>query len=287
MLKLVATPIGNLGDITLRALEALREADVIYAEDTRHTLQLLNHFSIKKPLVSCHSYNEQERAAQIVPLLREGQEIVYVSDAGMPGVSDPGAALVGACVENDLPYTVLPGASAVLTAAVLSGLPCAAFSFFGFLPRDGKQRREAIAAIGACGHLALLYESPHRVADTFRDLYRALGDRPAALLRELTKRFETAHRGTLSSLAEQFAAEPPRGECVIAVLCERAADAAAEASGEALDALLGALLREGASVKDAARQAAEQTGATKKSAYARALALRSAMDSDHQKEEDQ
>ena len=119
MLKLVATPIGNLGDITLRALEALREADVIYAEDTRHTLQLLNHFSIKKPLVSCHSYNEQERAAQIVPLLREGQEIVYVSDAGMPGVSDPGAALVGACVENDLPYTVLPGASAVLTAAGL------------------------------------------------------------------------------------------------------------------------------------------------------------------------
>ena len=128
MLKLVATPIGNLGDITLRALEALREADVIYAEDTRHTLQLLNHFSIKKPLVSCHSYNEQERAAQIVPLLREGQEIVYVSDAGMPGVSDPGAALVGACVENDLPYTVLPGASAVLTAAVLSGLPCAAYA---------------------------------------------------------------------------------------------------------------------------------------------------------------
>ena len=287
MLKLVATPIGNLGDITLRALDALREADVIYAEDTRHTLQLLNHVSVKKSLVSCHAHNEGERAAEIVPLLREGKEIVYVSDAGMPGISDPGAALVAACVENGLPYTVLPGASAVLTAAVLSGLPCAAFSFFGFLPRDGKQRREAIADIGASGHLALVYESPYRVADTFRDLYHALGDRPAALLRELTKKFETAHRGTLSSLAERFGAEPPRGECVIAVLCERGGNADGEASEDALDELLSALLAEGTSVKDAARQAAERTGRSKKSAYARALALQSAMDSDHHEEENQ
>ena len=200
MLKLVATPIGNLGDITLRALESLREADVIFAEDTRRTLQLLNHFSIKKPLVSCHAHNEAARANELVALLEQGREVVFVSDAGTPGISDPGAALVQACVEHGLPFTVLPGASAVLAAAVLSGLPCTAFSFFGFLPRDGRARRDAIRAIGACGHLALLYESPHRVAGTLADLAAALGDLPAALLRELTKKFETAERGTLSRL---------------------------------------------------------------------------------------
>lgn len=273
MLKLAATPIGNLGDITLRALEALREADAIYAEDTRHTLQLLNHFDIKKPLVSCHAHNEQSRAAEIVPLLQAGKEIVFVSDAGMPGVSDPGAALVRACIENDLPFTMLPGASAVLTAAVLSGLPCAAFSFFGFLPRDGRARREAIAAIGACGHLALLYESPRRAAGTCGDLFKALGDRPAALLRELTKKFETVERGTLSELADRFAQAEPRGECVIAVLCQKDATPSA-ASPEALDAVLAALLQNGLSVKDAAAEAAAQMGIPKKSAYARALQLR-------------
>ena len=273
MLKLVATPIGNLGDITLRALEALREADVIYAEDTRHTLQLLNHFEIKKPLVSCHAHNETARAEELVPLLRGGKSVVYVSDAGMPGISDPGAALVRACIEHDLPFTVLPGASAVLTAAVLSGLPCAAFSFFGFLPRDGRARREAIRAIGSCGNLALLYESPHRAADTLSALCAALGDRPAALLRELTKKFEAAERGTLSSLAERFAAEPPRGECVIAVLCRRETPGVQQ-DETTLDEVLASLLGDGLSVRDAATEAAARTGAPKKQAYARALALK-------------
>lgn len=273
MLKLVATPIGNLGDITLRALEALREADVIFAEDTRHTLQLLNHFSIKKPLVSCHAHNEAARAAELVPLLEQGREVVFVSDAGTPGISDPGAALVQACVEHGLPFTVLPGASAVLAAAVLSGLPCAAFSFFGFLPRDGRARRDAIRAIGACGHLALLYESPHRVAGTLADLAAALGDLPAALLRELTKKFETAERGTLFSLAAQFREEAPRGECVIAVLCPRQAATAPQA-GATLDETLCALLAEGLSVRDAAAEAAARTGTAKKEVYARALALK-------------
>ncbi len=273
MLKLAATPIGNLEDITLRALEALRAADVIYAEDTRRTLQLLNHFGIKKPLVSCRAQNEAVRAAELVPLLEAGREVVYVSDAGMPGISDPGAALVRACVARGLPFTVLPGASAVLTAAVLSGLPCAAFSFFGFLPRDGRARRDAIAAVGACGHLALLYESPRRVPATLAELAAALGERPAALLRELTKRFETVERGTLPELAARFAGEPPLGECVIAVLCARApARPAAEA--DALDAALSALLAAGLSVRDAAAEAAKAAGTSKKTAYARALALR-------------
>lgn len=275
MLKLVATPIGNLDDITLRALTVLREADVIYAEDTRHTLQLLNHFDIKKPLVSCHAHNEQQRAPQVTEQLREGKEIVYVSDAGMPGISDPGAALVAACIENGLPFTVIPGASAVLTAAVLSGLPCAQFSFFGFIPRSGKQRREAIAAIGRSGHLSLLYESPNRVADTFRDLYEALGDRPAALMRELTKKFETAVRGTLFSLAEQFEQEPPKGECVIAVFCGAGtAEEDPEADALSLDRLLTQSLSGGMRVKEAAALAAEKLNVPKKDAYARALELK-------------
>lgn len=273
MLKLVATPIGNLDDITLRALDALREADVVFAEDTRRTLQLLNHFGIRKPLVSCRAQNEAARAEELVPLLEAGREIVCTSDAGMPGISDPGAVLVRACIERGLPFTVLPGASAVLTAAVLSGLPCASFSFFGFLPRDGRARREAIAAIGACGHLALLYESPHRVAGTLADLAAALGERPAALLRELTKRHETVERGMLSTLAERFAAEAPRGECVIAVLADRR-DPSPQADAGALDAALSALLQAGLSVRDAAAEAAKSAGVSKKTAYARALEIR-------------
>lgn len=273
MLKLVATPIGNLDDITLRALDALREADIVFAEDTRRTLQLLNHFGIRKPLVSCRAQNEAVRAEELVPLLEAGREIVYTSDAGMPGISDPGAVLVRTCIEHGLPFTVLPGASAVLTAAVLSGLPCASFSFFGFLPRDGRARREAIAAIGACGHLALLYESPHRVAGTLADLAAALGERPAALLRELTKRHETVERGMLSTLAERFAAEAPRGECVIAVLADRR-DPCPQADAGALDAALSALLQAGLSVRDAAAEAAKSAGVSKKTAYARALEIR-------------
>ena len=274
MLKLAATPIGNLEDITLRVLTALKEADVIYAEDTRHTLQLLNHFGIKKPLISCHAHNERQRVPQMIEALRAGQEIVFVSDAGMPGISDPGATLAAACVENDLPFTVLPGASAVLTAAVLSGLPCATFSFFGFLPRSGKARREAIAAIGRCGRLALLYESPNRVADTLKDLAEALGDLPAALLRELTKKFETAVRGTLLTLADTFAAEAPKGECVIAVLCgSEGQTASPEEAADALDRVLTEALKEGLRVKEAAARAAQTLSIPKKTAYARALEL--------------
>lgn len=272
MLTLVASPIGNLSDITYRAVETLRAADVVFCEDTRRSLQLLNHLDIKKPLVSCHAHNERERAAELVARLREGQSVAYLSDAGMPGISDPGAALVSACIEAGLPYTVLPGASAVLTAAVLSGLPCGSFSFFGFLPRDGRGRRAALARIADCGHLAILYESPHRVGATFRALYEALGDCPAALLRELTKKFESVERGALSELAARFSETDPRGECVIAVLCQK--QAAPEPGEAALDALLLAALSEGRTVRDAAALAAERLGLPKKQTYARALALR-------------
>lgn len=272
MLTLIATPIGNLSDITYRAVETLRAADVVYCEDTRRTLQLLNHLDIKKTLVSCHEHNERERAEEVVSHLRAGRSVAYVSDAGMPGISDPGAALVSACIAAGLPYTVLPGASAVLTAAVLSGLPCRTFSFYGFLPRDSKGRRAYLERIAACGQLAILYESPHRVGATFTALRDALGDRPAALLRELTKKFESVERGTLSELAARFSDTEPKGECVICVLAAQEEHAPVET--DALDALLLRALGDGFSVKDAAALAVERLGVKKKDAYARALDLR-------------
>ena len=269
MLYLCATPIGNLGDITLRVIDALKECDAVYCEDTRHTLQLLNHLGIEKPLHACHQHNERAKAAEIAELLRGGKTIVYASDAGMPGVSDPGAALVETCVQSDLPFTVLPGASAVLTAAVMSGLPPQPFTFYGFLPRETKPRKETLAEIAACGHLAILYESPRRVQKTLEALLSACGDRHAAVLRELTKKFEEARRGALSELIPRYD-EPPKGECVIAVYCPRLA---AETTEAALDAALQKALSRGMSTRDAAAAAALELGVPKKQAYQRALEL--------------
>lgn len=269
MLYLCATPIGNLGDITLRAVETLERCDMIYCEDTRHSLQLLNHLGIKKPLFSCHEHNEKQRAQEVAALLTAGKEIVYISDAGMPGISDPGCTLVAECIRQDLPYTVLPGASAVVTAAVLSGFPASPFTFFGFLPRDNKEKKQMLSQIADCTHLALLYESPHRVQSTLKLLYETLGDRPAAVLRELTKKFESVNRGDLSALIAQYE-EAPKGECVIAVLCQKEKP---QATPDELEAFLQAALSSGSSVKDAASAAAQALGVVKKSAYQKALEL--------------
>lgn len=272
-LYLCATPIGNLEDITLRALRALREADAVWAEDTRHTLGLLNHYEIKKPLYSCHEHNERERAQDLTAQLREGRNIAYCSDAGMPGISDPGAALIAACYREGLSVVVLPGASAVLMAAVLSGLDCASFSFFGFLPREKKPRREMMTRLVACPSTILLYESPVRLPATLKELLGELGDRPAAVLRELTKLHEQAARGTLSGLCEQFR-EPPKGECVIAIAGLQPREAKNEdADDTALDAALTRLLQEGFSARDAASAAAAVLGVKKKRAYQRTLEL--------------
>ncbi|MDO4572398.1 MAG: 16S rRNA (cytidine(1402)-2'-O)-methyltransferase [Clostridia bacterium] len=269
MLELCATPIGNLGDITLRALEALRGCDAVYCEDTRRTALLLAHYGIQKPLFSCHEHNERTRAAEIVERLQRGERIVYASDAGMPGISDPGAALVRACIEHDLPCTVLPGASAVPAAALLSGLPMSPFSFFGFLPRENKPRREMLERIAACDHLAILFESPNRLRATLEALLSLLGDRPAAVLRELTKLHEECARGTLSELAARYA-EPPRGECVVAVYCRREAPAADD---QALDALLLDAFARGLSLRDAVAEAAAAASLPKKRVYSRARAI--------------
>lgn len=270
-LYLCATPIGNLEDITLRALRVLQEADSIWAEDTRHTLGLLNHYEIKKPLISCHEHNERERAAELVHELRQGKTIAFCSDAGMPGISDPGAALLAACAKEGLPVTILPGASAVPTAAVLSGLYQEPFTFYGFLPREKKPRNALLDRLKTQEGLLLLYESPVRIPATLKDLLAALGDRPAAVLRELTKVHEEAARGTLSSLCARFT-EPPRGECVLAIQGAQPKKEM-DVSEAALDEAIERLLQEGFSARDTAAAAAAVLQVPKKLAYARTLQL--------------
>jgi len=274
MLLLCATPIGNLGDLTPRVREALTNCDAVYCEDTRRTLTLLNHIGIKKPLVSCYRENERQRAQEVVTRLQAGETIVYVSDAGMPGVSDPGEALIAACIEHNLPYSVLPGASAVLMAAVMSGLPAMPFTFFGFFPREKKAQKPLIEQLKRLDHTVIFYESPNRVHATVTALLEGLGDLDAALLRELTKLHEEVVRGTLSELAARYAETAPRGECVLCIHCRATAQ---ENDAPDLETLLTNLLSSGLSVRDAAAEATKACGVPKKEAYAKALEIQSSL----------
>lgn len=280
-LYLCATPIGNLGDITLRTLETLAAVDRIYCEDTRNTLRLLNAYGLKKPLESCHEHNEKSRAERIAAEVRDGAAVAFVSDAGMPGVSDPGAELIKKFIELGLPFELQPGASAMTTAWVMSGLPTKSLLFLGFLPRSGAERAEALERIAKSEDTLLIYESPLRVGATLADIAEAIEksgqsaeNRPCALARELTKAFEECVRGSVCALAEKYAPEPPKGECVLAI--GAAEKQAANENNGRLDGLLNALLCEGASVKSAARIAAETLELPKNAAYKRAMELNNA-----------
>lgn len=217
MLYLVPTPIGNLGDITLRALEALKTVDVIGAEDTRHTGHLLEHFGISKPLVSYHEHNEARRTQELLQRLQRGESVAIVSDAGMPGISDPGARILAACIAAGLPYTVLPGASAAITAIIGSGFCADAFYYGGFLPpKSGGRLRELLLA-AARQETTVFYESPHRLCKTLEAAVGALGEREICVARELTKTFEEYRRGIAASLLDHYRAHPPKGEIVLLV----------------------------------------------------------------------
>lgn len=213
---LVPTPIGNLGDITRRAVETLEGADRIACEDTRRTAPLLNHLGIRgKPLVALHEHNELRRVPELIAAAKAGEAVALVSDAGMPGVSDPGYRLVQACLADEVPFEVLPGPSAVLTALVGSGLPCHAFHFGGFLPvKKGKRLKALEAALEAEGS-SIFFESPHRLAGTLELLAEHHPQARTCVARELTKKFETYHRGSASELAAHFQAHPPKGEIVL------------------------------------------------------------------------
>ncbi len=217
MLTLVPTPIGNLGDITLRALEVLKNADLIACEDTRHSGHLLRHFEISKPLVSYHEHNEARRTAELVEDLATGKNIALITDAGLPGISDPGHRLLRACLARGLPYTILPGPSAVLTALIGSGFPADTFFYGGFLPVKSGGRERDLRAAAARTSTSVFFESPHRLLKTLAVCTEHLPDRPICVARELTKQFEEYRHGTGASLLAHYSAKPVKGEIVFLV----------------------------------------------------------------------
>ena len=264
---MVATPIGNLGDMTPRAVDTLRAVDVVLCEDTRHSRPLLAHFGIATPVASLHEHNEAHEAPRVVARLREGGTAALISDAGTPLLSDPGERLVRAAIDAGLPVVPLPGASAVLAALVVAGFPSAPFTFVGFLPRKGRERAAQLAMLGALPHVGILYESPHRVADTLDDLAASLGasadTRRAVVARELTKRFEEVRRGPVAELARHLRVTPPRGEVVIVL--EGAAPAPVD---EASAAQAAAALREaGASAREIRAELMARHGISRNLAY--------------------
>jgi len=276
-LVLVATPIGNLGDLSPRAVEALRLADVIAAEDTRRTRVLLSHAGIPagRRLRALHAHNEAEGAARIVEEVRAGRRVAYATDAGMPGISDPGERLVRACVDAGLAVEVVPGPSAALVALVLSGLPTARFVFEGFLPRRGKERRERLAALVSETRTAVLFESPRRVAATIAELAEACGaDRRVAVARELTKLHEELWRGTLGEAMARLGGGEARGEHVIVL--GPATEQGVVVTDDDLAVALRAALAAGSSARDAAAEVAAALGVARRRAYEAAVELRRA-----------
>jgi 16S rRNA (cytidine1402-2'-O)-methyltransferase len=217
MLTIVPTPIGNLSDITLRALEVLKLADKILCEDTRQTQKLLQRYEIQKPLLSYHEHSSPEKTAAILSLLKEGQHLALVSDGGMPLVSDPGFQIVHAVIAEGLPLEVLPGPSAVTTALVLSGLPTDSFSFIGFLSNKGERRRHELQALADREETLIFFESPFRIVKSLQDMLEVFGDREAAVARELTKKFEEVLRGNLSELIQDMTQKTRKGEMVVLV----------------------------------------------------------------------
>ena len=215
MLYLCATPIGNLEDITCRVLRILEEVDLIAAEDTRNSIKLLNHFEIKTPMTSYHEYNKFDKGRYLVEQMLEGKNIALITDAGTPGISDPGEELVAMCYETGIQVTSLPGAAACITALTLSGLPTRRFAFEAFLPSDKKERAVVLEELKQETRTIILYEAPHRLVKTLEELLEKLGDRKISLCRELTKKHETVFRGSLLEAFSWYKENPPKGECVM------------------------------------------------------------------------
>lgn len=217
MLYVVGTPIGNLGDITVRALEVLRSVDLIAAEDTRHSGNLLRHFEIRKPLVSYHEHNEARRTAELSERLAVGENIALITDAGMPGLSDPGARLIRACIERNLPYAIIPGVSAILTGLVGSGFPLEQFCYRGFLPVKSGGRERELRDAAERKETSVFFESPHRINKTLAACAAIMPERPLCVARELTKKFEEFRRGTAAELLAHYEAHPARGEITLLI----------------------------------------------------------------------
>lgn len=265
-LYVVGTPIGNLSDFSPRAEQTLREADFIAAEDTRVTLKLLNHFGMKKPMVSYFEHNKRERGDTICARIEAGENCALVSDAGMPAISDPGELLVAQCAERGIQVLVVPGPSAVVAALAISGLPTGRFTFEGFLSMNKKSRREHLEEVKNERRTMIFYEAPHKLANTLSDMLAAWGDRRIALVRELTKVHEEVIRTTLAQAVQQYADGGARGEFVLVVEGAPAPEKADVTLEDAAE-IAAALIEEGASPSDAAKQVAAETGLKKGDIY--------------------
>lgn len=271
-LYVVATPIGNLEDMTFRAVRTLQQVDLIAAEDTRHTGKLLHHFQIKTPQISYHDHNRHQRLPELLEQLQQGKAIALVSDAGMPGISDPGYEFVRACAEAQIPVVPVPGASAVVTALSAAGLASDRFVFEGFLPTKGKERRDRLEALGLESRTLVLYEAPHRVLQTLQDLANHLApERSIVLARELTKLHEEFWRGTIAEALQVFGDRAPQGEFTLVVAGAQIREPLL--SETALLAELTDLLQQGLSRSSASRHLAERTALPRRQIYQLALSI--------------
>lgn len=270
-LYLCATPIGNLEDITFRVLRTLKEVDLIAAEDTRNSIKLLNHFEIKTPMTSYHEFNKIEKAYQLVEKLKEGKNIALITDAGTPGISDPGEDIVRICYEQGVPVTSLPGAAACITALTMSGRPTRRFAFEAFLPKDKKERQAVLEELKDETRTIIIYEAPHHLLKTVTELMNALGDRALTLCRELTKKHEEKLQTTFSQVLEYYSGKEPRGEYVL-VICGRSREEMALEKQKSWEAMsveehMAYYESQGTSHKDAMKLVAKDRGVSKRDIY--------------------
>lgn len=270
-LYLCATPIGNLDDITLRVLNTLKEVDLIAAEDTRHSIKLLNYFDIKTPMTSYHEFNKVEKARYLVDKMREGINVALITDAGTPGISDPGEELVKQCYEAGIELTSLPGPAACITALTMSGMATRRFSFEAFLPQDKKEKLRILEELKNETRTIILYEAPHRLVRTLGDLLEVLGERRISVCRELTKKYETVFRTTFSEALAFYGTQEPKGECVI-VIEGRSAEEIREEKERSWDSMsieehMEYYQSQGTERKDAMKLVAKDRGLTKRDVY--------------------
>ncbi|MGB0563338.1 MAG: 16S rRNA (cytidine(1402)-2'-O)-methyltransferase, partial [Spirulinaceae cyanobacterium] len=272
-LHIVGTPIGNLGDMTFRAVETLKAVDLIAAEDTRHTGKLLKHFGIGTPQISYHHHNRAQRTPELCDRLRQGKQIALVSDAGMPGIADPGYELVCACVAEQIPVLPIPGVTAAMTALAVSGLPSDRFLFVGFLPAKAKARLAQVQDLAQQPATLIFYAAPHRLPATLQDLATGLGgDRPLLIARELTKLHETLWRGTLTAAIDHYQTQSPKGEFTL-VVGGATVEPLLPLTADQLKARLQALLAQGLTRSQASRELAEQTQQPRRQLYQLSLTL--------------
>ena len=278
MLYLCATPIGNLGDMTPRVVETLRNVDMIAAEDTRNSIKLLNHFAIKTSMTSYHEYNKVEKADYLIAQMQQGKDVALITDAGTPAISDPGEVLVAKCHEEGITVTSLPGPAACITALTLSGLSTRRFCFEAFLPADKKERTEILEELKEESRTMILYEAPHHLVKTLKELYEALGDRRITLCRELTKRFETVQPTTLQEILAYYETEEPRGEYVLVLegksLQQKKEEKQASWQSMTIEEHMAYYEKEGMDEKAAMKQVAKDRGVPKREIYQYLLSIR-------------